>query len=378
MVNIESSLTPPFGDTGPRFRPAVSGMSRYAPGRPSALEHVRGFAQLASNELPFGPLPSVRQAIEQAISDVNRYPDLHASQLAAAIAGRHALDPAQVALGCGSIEVLRQAAMVTMEPGDEIICARPSFSEYSILACLLGANCLELPLLPDGAHDVEAMLDALGSSTRLVIICTPNNPTSGTTPKEALHWLVENLPSEILLVVDEAYQEFVDDTACTSAIDLLADHPNLLVLRTFSKAFGLAGLRVGYGVGSRELIETLGLARIPFGASSIAQAAALASLGAIEEMMVRVQEITAERKRMMDVLQGARVKVAPNPQGNFLWFPEPPMGVLELVEAVKASGALVRGVGNIGVRVTIGTSEENDKVLEACLSFSNWEEGDQG
>jgi len=376
-MSIESRLTSPLGSTGPRFRPAVSGMSRYAPGRPSALEHVRGFAQLASNELPFGPLPSVRQAIEQAISDVNRYPDLHAMDLAVAIADRHALDQSQVGLGCGSIEVLRQAAMVTVEPGDEILCARPSFSEYSILASLLGANCSEIPLLPDGAHDVEAMLDALGSSTRLVIVCTPNNPTSGATPKRALQWLLENLPPEVLLVVDEAYQEFVDDPACTSAIDLLEEHPNLLVLRTFSKAFGLAGLRVGYGVGSSELIETLGLARIPFGASSIAQAAALASLGAIEEMMMRVQEIIAERKRMMEVLQGARVKVAPSPQSNFLWFPDPPMGVTELVEAARAAGALVRGVGNLGVRVTIGISEENDKVLEAFSSLANWEGGDE-
>lgn len=369
-MTIEFNTSSEEAQKGPRFRKTLAGMSYYVPGRPSFLRSPKQFVQLASNELAYGPLPSVVAAIQDALGEINRYPDMYGSEVVDAIAERHSVTPTQIGLGCGSIEVLRQAAMVTLEAGDDLICAKPSFPEYSILASLLGVNCIQIPLSSKGSHDLEAMLDALRKQTRLLIICTPNNPTSSVTNLSETRWLLDTISHEILVVIDEAYQEFTDDREDGSAINLVGSYPNLLVLRTFSKAFGLAGLRIGYGVGSSELVKNLGLAKIPFSVSSVAQVAALASLSAIKEMEERVAKVIAERERMMQILVANEIPVCSRPQGNFLWFPNPPGGASRLVEDAMSRGVLVRGIGEEGVRITIGEREDNDCILDLILAYT--------
>jgi len=371
-MSIGSIPSPPGGNS-PRFRTALQAMSHYVPGRPSSLKDAEQIAQLASNELPYPPLPSVVAAINDTVRELHRYPDMYGSELIKAISKRHRIEPEQIALGCGSIEVLRQAVIVVLEPGDELVCAKPSFPEYSILASLLGAKTVEVSLGPLGSHDVEAMLNIVGDRTRVIIVCTPNNPTSTITPTSSIQWLLDNLSHEVLVVIDEAYQEFVNSYESQSAISLVELYPNLLVLRTFSKAFGLAGLRVGYGVGSTKLVEKLGLARIPFSVNSLAQIAAVASLHAVKDIDDRVREIVAERDRMMEVLLANQVPVYPKPQGNFLWFPNLPARPSRVAQVAISKGVLIRALGETGIRVTIGKKEENDLMLEVILELNRLE-----
>jgi histidinol-phosphate aminotransferase len=349
-----------------RFRPVLDEMPNYAPGRSAetvAAEHALVEAiKLASNEVSLPPLPAVQQAIAAAAATANRYPDDGCVALREAIAARCTVQPEQVLVAPGSVALCEQAFLATCDPGDEAVWCWISFEAYPILARHANATIRAEPLR-DHRYDVDAMLDAINDRTRVVVLCNPNNPTGTVVGRDELERLLAGVPYDRLVVLDEAYREFVGNDATADGLDLIADHPNLVVFRTFSKAYGLAGLRVGYAIGSDEAITALRKLRQPFGVSSIAQAAALAGLRAEAEVQARVQEITAERTRVTDACRALGVDV-PTSEANFVWLPlgdaAAPVGA-----ACEEQGVGLRVFPGVGVRATIGTAAENDRMLEA-------------
>ena len=354
-----------------RVRPALEQMPRYVPGRSAesvaseyALDDV---IKLASNEAPFGPLPAALDAIAAAASGVNRYPDDGSAALTAALASRYHVDPSQVLLGAGSVELCRQAFATTIDPGDEVVFAWPSFEAYPILAMQVGASITRVPLV-DHRHVLDAMADAVTDRTRLVFVCNPNNPTGTAVTADELERFLARVPSTCLVVIDEAYREFVTADDYPDGIDLQRAHDNVAVLRTFSKAYGLAALRVGFAVAHADVITELHKLRVPFEVNALAQAAALASLGAETEMRARVAEVVAERARLTEELAALGLPVVPS-EANFVWLP-----LEEQAAALGAyserAGVVLRPFPDVGVRVTVGAAAENDrlvKVLRAAL-----------
>jgi histidinol-phosphate aminotransferase len=265
------------------------------------------------------------------------------------------------------VGVLGQLVAATCGPGDEVVYAWRSFEAYPIVVQISGATPVPVPLRPDGRHDLPAMADAVTDRTRLVLVCTPNNPTGPAVHADELEALLDRVPSDVLVVVDEAYTEFVRDPRVADALALQRARPNVAVLRTFSKAYGLAGLRVGFAVADPPVAEALRKTAVPFGVSGIAQQAAVASLAATDELAERVDALVAERARVVTELaaQGWRL---PDTQANFVWF-----GVgeatAELAAAFDRAGLVVRPYGTDGVRVTIGEVEANDRMLQVAAAF---------
>ncbi len=350
-----------------RVRTAMEAVPAYVAGRQGSFADAvnQDLTQLASNESPFPPLPSVLAAIAGAATDVNRYPDIDGLLLRARLADLHGVDVDQIVLGCGSIEVCRQAVTIAADPDSEVVHAWPTFPEYATITALAGARARRVPLV-EARHDVEAMAEAVTEQTRVVFVCNPNNPTGTALTRAELVTLVDAVPSWCLVVVDEAYADFADPREFGSALELLGLHQNLLVLRTFSKAYGLAGLRVGYGVADVEVASLLLRARIPFGVSSIALAAAVASIDAGPELAARVATVRTERDRMATQLTGLGWEI-PSSQANFLWIA---MGEAQATAAARrcAESRIVVRRSPGGLRVTIGTEEENGRLLDALGS----------
>jgi len=352
-----------------RTRRVLEQIPDYVPGRnPEALAAAHGITdaiKLASNETPLPPLPTVQHAIAQAASAVNRYPDDGGTALRDAIAACYGIDPASVVIGAGSLALCAQAIIATCDPGDEVIWCTPTFEGYPIVAYHAGAIVRALPLR-DHRYDLDAMADAIGTRTRVLFVCTPNNPTGGVVGHDEMARFLAAVPDNLLVVVDEAYREFVMTDKTPDGLDLVAEHPNVLVLRTFSKAYGLAGLRVGYGIGDPEVLTVIQKTRRPFGVSSIAQAAALASLGARQEIGERVAAIVTERERVTSALRGLGVDVSES-HGNFVWLP---LGdrAAAVVDACERRGVGLRAFPGAGVRVTIGSPAENERMLAALES----------
>ncbi len=350
-----------------RVRGAIDGVPVYGAGRPGSADDPanQGLAQLASNESPYPPLPSVSDAIARAAAGVNRYPDIDGMVLRDRLADAHGVEVDQIVLGCGSIEVCHQAVTISAEPGTDVLYAWPTFPEYTAITALAGARARRVPLV-GWRHDVVAMAKAVTEETRVVFVCNPNNPTGTAVGAAELAYLLDAIPSSCLVVLDEAYAEFADPPEFGSALELLGAHDNLLVLRTFSKAYGLAGLRVGYGITSVEVASLLRLAKIPFSVGSVALAAAVASVDAGSELAARMAMIKAERDRVAQQLTKLGWDI-PSSQANFLWIPASEARADALAHRCAERKVLVRKYPE-GLRITIGTEEENGRLLDALGS----------
>ncbi len=350
-------------------RDALAGVPAYSQGKTAVAPAGRPAYKLSSNENPYPPLPSVLRVIDKVASDVNRYPDMSCSELIATLSRALGVPGESIAVGPGSSGVLGQVVQALCDPGHEVIYAWRSFEAYPIVVQLAGAASVQVPLDDDFRHRLDAMADAITERTRLVIVCTPNNPTGPAVTPAELRTFLDRVPPTVAVLVDEAYREFVvaADEARVDGVALIDEYPNVIALRTFSKAYGLAGLRVGYAVARPDLALAIRKTAIPFGVSSIGQAAAVASLDLAEELMARVSGVVAERARIVSALaeQGWRL---PETQANFVYFP---VGERtgEFAAACAAAGLAVRPFGVEGVRASIGEPAANDLLLTVAGAF---------
>jgi histidinol-phosphate aminotransferase len=349
----------------PRFRPILDQFSPYKPGKPPAATAGRTY-KLSSNESPFGPLPSVAKVIAEAAGEVNRYPDNGAAELTEAIAARFAVPAERVAVGCGSVGLVQQLLEAVADPGAEVLYAWRSFEAYPYLADLAGAASVRVPLA-DERHDLEAMAAAITAETRLIFVCTPNNPTGTVISRDELDRFLDLVPGDCLVVLDEAYAEYVRDPSVPNGIEVQRNRPNVAVLRTFSKAYGLAGLRVGFMIGPEPVAQAARKTMLTFSVNGIAQAAAVASLAAEGELLDRVEQVVAERERVHGELT-AMGWAAPPTQANFVWLR---LGTQTEDFAARCGehGLSVRPFGDEGVRVSIGEREANDLFLAVARDF---------
>ena len=342
----------------PRLRHAVTSLAPYVAGRRATSGNT---APLASNESHFPPLPSVLAEVVSSAGRLNRYPDIAAVQLRERIAAHVGVTVDEVAVGPGSVGVLQQIIESVCDAGDEVVFAWRSFEAYPLLVTLAGATPVPVPLREDEGHDLDAMLAAIGPRTRLLLLCTPNNPTGVSIPGAELDRFLAGVPSDLLVVIDEAYLEYATGDRLDS-IARYRRHPNVCVLRTFSKAYGLAGLRVGYGIASPTVAGALRRTGVPFAVSSIAQAAAIASLDAQDELVERVAMVAAERVRVTAALRDLGWRV-PASQANFVWLRAGEVAQDALLRAFDEADILVRGFAGDGVRVTLADRASNDRVI---------------
>jgi histidinol-phosphate aminotransferase len=346
-------------------RPALDGLVPYEPGKPvEEVQRELGLdrvVKLASNEGPYGPFPGALEALRREVDQLNRYPDGGAYRLRAALAERHDVRFEEVAHGAGSDGIVDYLSQIALDPGDEIVCGWPSFPSYVIDAKKLGAVARTVPLR-DHRYDLDAMLAAIGPRTKLVYVCHPNNPTGTMNTRDELDGFLDQVPEHVLTVLDQAYFEYIDDPAYVDGLEYLKAGRRVVVLRTFSKIYGLAGLRVGYALGPEELVTSIGKARRAFDVSSLAQAAALASLDAREELERRRRE-NAEGLVQLERIMREHGLEPPKSVANFL-FAEVGEDSRPLFEQLLREGVIVRPTGGFGaagaIRVTVGTAEENE------------------
>ena len=353
--------------------PRLAMIPHYEPGLTTAdvLERygLTAAIKLASNESPYPPLEEVQAVVRSGAAGLNRYPDGAARALRLEIAERHGMDLEQVVIGNGSCELLLLAGQALLDPGTTLIYPDPSFGLYAHVAAAAGAEGLAVPLDGAGRNDLAAMAAAVDERTRLVIVCSPNNPTGGYVRASALEAFLDGLPGDLPVLVDEAYHDFVTEADRGRALSQARRRPNLMVLRTFSKAHGLCGLRVGYGMGSHAWIGALDRVRQPFNASSIAQAAALESFRQTAAIERRVQATIAERERVAAALGRMGVRFTPSQANFILVAPDAGDGIHE---RLLAAGVIVRDGAALGcpgeLRVSLGTPTENDAFLAALAT----------
>jgi histidinol-phosphate aminotransferase len=351
-------------------RPDLDALPSYVPGRNVAdLARELGIAEaikLASNEVPFGPLPGVPEAVAEAMRSSHRYPDMGVVELRDKLSFRYAVSADRLVTGCGSVGLAEHLAKATCLPGDEILYSWRSFEAYPIIAAGVGATSVRVPNTPGHGHDLAAMADAITDQTRLVIVCNPNNPTGTSVRRDELDRFLDSVPSDVLIVLDEAYREFVTDPGVPDALTTYGDRPNVVVLRTMSKAWGLAGLRIGFLVAQPEVAAAIRKVLTPFSTSLVAQAAAIAALDAEDEVTRRCAVVVSERERVTEALRKLSLDV-PASQANFVWLPLGD-GSAAFGAACESQGVIVRPFPGDGVRVTIGTPDENDAFLAAAES----------
>jgi len=341
------------------IRADLDQLPSYVPGR-----SIPGAVKLASNEVAAAPLPNVIAAICDAAAGVNRYPSNTAPALTDRLGARLHVPRSQVAVGPGSVALCEHLVQTTCGPADEVVFAWRSFEAYPIITQVVGAGRRMVPLRSDHTHDLPAMLAAITSQTRLVFVCNPNNPTGTAVPREELVAFLDAVPDGVLVVLDEAYHEFVTDSAVADGVALSLDRDNVAVLRTFSKAYRLAGLRVGYCVAPAPVVTALRKVSVPFSVNSVAQAAALASLDVADELLAHCREVAAERDRVRAELLAMGYAV-PDSQTNFIWLP---LGQRSAAfnEHCRARKIVIRPFPDDGVRITIGNPPENDLFLSAA------------
>ena len=346
-----------------KLRDAMASLPAYVPGR-----KIPGAVVLASNESPYGLLPSVADVIAERTGTVSRYPDMASGELIAAIADHHGVSTDRVAVGAGSVEVCGQLAAAAVSDGDEVVFGWRAFEAYPIITAVAGGAAVRVPLDATHTHDVDAMAAAITDRSRLVFLCNPNNPTGTAVGGEALTRLVDGVRDDVLVVIDEAYREYVDPSAVPDAFTLLGGRPNVVVTRTFSKAYALAGLRVGYCLAAPEVAGAVRKCQVPFSVSGLAQVAAIAALGDGEEVARRAKQTVAERERVRAALLDAGYDV-PQSQANFVWLV---LGerATDFAEACLAAGVIVRPFVGEGVRVTVGTDDENDRFLAVATAWA--------
>ena len=347
------------------LRAVVQQIPAYVPGARSgagAQAH-----KLSSNENPYPPFEPVRLAVAEAAAQINRYPDMFATELGEALAAKHGVDASGVVTGCGSVAVLGHLLQAFCDAGDEVVYAWRSFEAYPILVRLQGAVPVEVPVDADGRHDLVAMAAAVTDRTRVLLVCSPNNPTGPAVRHDELLALLATVPETVLVVLDEAYVEFVRQDGAVRSAEVLAAHPNVVLLRTFSKAYGLAGLRVGYAVTHPDLARGIRTATTPFGVNHLAQVAALASLQVEDALLERVEALVAERER---VLHGLRAHgwTVPDAQGNFVWLGTG-AATMDRARDAMAAGLLVRPFAGEGMRVSIGETAANNRLLEVAVGW---------
>lgn len=392
---------PNLSDPAVQIRAAISALPAYVPGA-----RAQGAIKLSSNENPFPPSPAVVEAIAAAAGGVNRYPDMAARELVEELAGRLGVEPAQIVAGNGSVAVLAHVLATVCEAGapSDVVMPWRSFEAYPITVEIAGGRCVKVPLTADHRHDIHALAAAVRPSTKALLVCSPNNPTGSLVTRAELEWLLSNVPSSVLVILDEAYLEFaragsgggvvsgagaggagsseaqavVADVpggrsegaaGGTSAhdvhdgISLIERYPNLVVLRTFSKAYALAGARVGYAVASPQVAAAIRATATPFGVNSLAVAAACAALAEEERMRAQVTELVAERERVAAALTEAGWSVAES-RANFVWLSTAEQDAGVVLERCRAGNVLVRPFPE-GVRISIGAPAENDALLAA-------------
>lgn len=352
----------------PQPRATVAAIPAYVPGRPPVPRPGITPYKLSSNENPYPPLPGVLDAVRAAAETMNRYPDMGAVQMYDALAARLGVHPGQLAAGTGSVATLYQLLQAFCEPGDEVVHAWRSFEAYPIAIAVAGAASVPVPLTPDARHDLDAMAAAVTDRTKVVLLCTPNNPTGPSIRHQELVAFLERVPSHVLVVVDEAYREFVRDEDPADPLALLPQHENLALLRTFAKAYGLAGLRVGYLVAHEPVAAAVRACSLPFGVTSIAQAAVVASLQQEPALLERVAAIVEQRELLTTALadQGWQL---PEAQGNFVWLPTGGR-TAEVVAAAAEAGLSLRPFGDEGIRVSIGEPAANDVLVRVLSGFA--------
>ncbi len=337
----------------------------------SAYALPEGVAMLASNESPDPPLPAVVEAVTSVLGGANRYPDPTNARLRGALSDRYGVPASRIAIGNGSCDILLAAGEALLEPGAEVVYAWPSFSVYPHLAAAAGARAIEVPVDAAHAHDLDAMAAELTAATRLVLVCNPNNPTSTAVPLAAIERFLEHVPRQVCVILDEAYCEFNTLEDPDATLDLLPRHPNLVLLRTFSKVHGLCGLRVGFALcGSDELVTAVNQVRQPFFCNAAAQAAALEALLHGDEVTARVERTIVARLAMEDGLQTLGIEPADS-QANFCWFDLPggPEGEAGVAQGLAERGVLVRAGAARGrpraLRVTYCTPAQNARIQTA-------------
>ncbi|GIE49362.1 putative phenylalanine aminotransferase [Amorphoplanes nipponensis] len=349
-------------------RADLDALPAYVPGRSVAdLARELGIAEaikLASNEVPFGPLPGVPEAVAAAMTQSHRYPDMGVLELRDRLAHRYGVSAERIVTGCGSVALAEHLAKATCLPGDEIVYSWRSFEAYPIISAGVGATSIRVPNDPGHGHDLRAMADAITDRTRLLFVCNPNNPTGTSVRRAELDRFLDTVPSDVLVVLDEAYREFVTDEQVPDGLATYGDRANVVVLRTLSKAWGLAGLRIGYLVAQPEVAAAIRKVLTPFSTSLVAQAAALAALDAEAEVLRRCALVVSERDRVTEALRKLYPDV-PASQANFVWLPLGDQAAA-FGAACEKRGVIVRPFAGDGVRITIGRPEENDALLAAA------------
>jgi len=359
------------------FAEKLAAIPGYIAGAPAgkAPESIadEGIAQLASNESPWGPHPAVVEAIARAAAAANRYPDPSAGLLRRRIAERFEVEPGGVALANGSCEILLAAALALCEPGAEVVYAWPSFSIYPYLAPLSGAREIRVPLAEGDVHDLDAILTEITAATQLAIVCNPNNPTSTHIPAARIAEFLAEVPDHVTVILDEAYIELQLNDDPDATVDLRREFPNLVCLRTFSKVYGLAGVRVGYALGSAKFRAAVDAVRQPFSVNAIGQAAAAEAIRHGDDMISRIERTIVERVTVQEGIRELGLRT-PDSHANFSWVDLGDADEPALVAALAERGILVRPGTSLGgpghIRVTYGTPAENRRfliALEAAL-----------
>jgi histidinol-phosphate aminotransferase len=324
--------------------------------------------KISSNETPFEPPEAVRRAIEQAAATVHRYPDPFSRRLTGALARRFDVREEQIALGTGSVAVVGQLIWAAAGLGDSVVYPWRSFEAYPIWVQMTGARSVQVPLLADERHDLPSMLKAIDDSTRIVFVCNPNNPTGEAVRRDELTEFIDAVPSDVIVVLDEAYREFISDTDVPDGLDFFHERNNVVVIRTFSKAYGLAGLRVGFAIAPEPIAEGMRKTALPFGVSSIAEDAALAALECEDELFERVRHLSQERDRVWQALADQGWDIHPS-HANFVWLR---LGerTQEFAQACDEVGITIRTFPDEGVRISVAEEQANDRVIDVGKSLA--------
>jgi histidinol-phosphate aminotransferase len=341
-----------------RLRPEIVALPAYRQGKPAATEAFK----LSSNENPFPPHPAILAAIRDL--DINRYPDASALVVREKLAARHGVTSDEIVVGAGSVSVLAQLISAAAGAGDEIVHAWRSFEAYPGLITVAGATGVRVPLTAEARHDLPAMRDAITDRTRMLIVCSPNNPTGTAVTADEFAELMDAVPRTLLVVLDEAYAEFVRDDRAVDGAKLLRSYPNLVVLRTFSKAYGLAGLRVGYGIGPVPILDAARSAAIPLSVTEAAQRAVLAALDHEEELLANVA-VLAERCASVQVALREQGWAVPVSEGNFVWLPTG-AETSRVADVLTEAGIVARAFPPEGIRVSIAEEESVATLLRIC------------
>ena len=358
-------------------RPALAGLVPYEPGKPvEEVQRELGLdrvVKLASNEGQFGPFPAAIEALERGLPELNRYPDGGAFRLVTALAGKHGVDPENVAVAGGADAVVNYLSMALLDPGDEVVCGWPSFPSYVLDAAKMGATAVRVPLTAH-RYDVERILAAVTDRTKIAYLCNPNNPTGTMISRAEVDAFLAAVPAHVLTVLDEAYHEYVEEPEYSDGIEeCFKAGRRVLVLRTFSKIYGLAGLRVGYGIGPTEVVDAIKKVRNAFDVTQPAQDAAVASLGDPEELARRGRLNAEARARLVEACEELGLEVATPAVANFV-YAEVGEDARPVFDALLREGVIVRPLAGFGapgaIRVTVGTLEETDLFAQAFRRVS--------